>query len=280
MKQLFTLSFVLLISYVSYSQEGVYSKDRAKGEKAVDERLNAMDESDRRLKATIQQFPAMSLTIVMDYPDKPASNMTIQYYFKGYECASVMNFEKNRNSSIDRMIMNFKEGKSLILSTDRKGRKTGMKMDMKGINMIAKSAVSKENDNLNKGKSSLRSTDEIKMIEGYKCRKYIHEGEKYTSEIWVTEDAKLDHVKLNKALAQAFANTSGPSQNAYVEAGIKGLAIQTHMSPKDGRSQECTMTMKNIKPGVAPAEMFSTQGYEVTEMPSMKNMWDSYKKDN
>jgi len=294
MRKLLVLGLTLILSDLAYSQGGkksvdqdaertqrtTFSGERVKGEIEVDGRLNAIDDADSKTRAVVKEFPTMSLTMVIDYPIKLANNMTINYSFKGYECASVMNFEKNRYSGIDRMIMDFKEGKSIILSTDKKGKKTGVKMDMKGINMITKSAVAKEENNIQKGESSLQATEETKIIEGYKCMKYLHEGEKYTSEIWVTQDAKLDAVTWNNALVQAFANTSGPSQNAYMKLSMKGIAIQTHMIPKDGRSQECTMTMKNIKPGVAMAEMFSTQGYDVTEMPSVRTLWDEYKKEN
>lgn len=56
---------------------------------------------------------------------------------------------------------------------------------------------------------------------------------------------------------------------------MNGVVIQTHMYPKGGRSEEAIMTMLNIKADYAPDEMFSTSGYEITVMPSMKDMWKS-----
>ena len=144
----------------------------------------------------------------------------------------------------------------------------------------AKAAVKKDQAMLEKGEAEIKATDEYKTIEGYKCRKYIYENDKYISELWVTNDNKLDYVKMNNALFNVFANSKDPNQNAYYKAGMKGFTIQTHMMPKDKRMQECIMTMKDIKLGSVPAEMFSTAGYEITDMPSIRNMWDSFKEEN
>ncbi len=264
---------------IERKQEQKHQGEKAKGEKAVDERLDAWDEADKKGRAKIQPFPTMSMTMVMEYPNKPKNNGSIQYYYKDFDCASVMSFDKNKGG-MDRMIMNFKEGKSVMLMTDKKGKKTGMKMELKSFDWVAKSAVKKDQAMLEKGEAEIKATDEYKTIEGYKCRKYIYENDKYISELWVTNDNKLDYVKMNNALFNVFANSKDPNQNAYYKAGMKGFTIQTHMMPKDKRMQECIMTMKDIKLGSVPAEMFSTAGYEITDMPSIRNMWDSFKEEN
>ncbi len=264
---------------IEKKQEATHEDERVKGEKAVDERLDAWDESDKKSREKIQAFPTMSLTMVMEFPEKPKSNMSITYYYKEYNCASVMKFENTTHgSSMDRTIMNFKEGKSTMLMTDKKGRKTGMRMELKTIDWVAKVAIKKDNAQLANGEASLKTTNEYKIIEGYKCRKYIHETEKYTTELWVTTESKIDYMQLNRALYHVFAGT-GQNQNAYFDAGMKGIAIQTHLIPKDGHSQECIMTMEDINAGYAPAEMFSTDGYDVKDMPTIRNVWDGYKED-
>lgn len=264
---------------IEEKQQDKHIADHNKGEQAVDERLDALDESDKKARAKIQPFPTMSFTMQMEYVEKPKNNGTIQYYFKEYDCVSVMNFERSKGS-MDRMIMNFKEGKSVMLMTDKKGKKTGMRMELKMIDWAAKAAVKKDQTMLENGEASVKATDEYKVIEGYKCRKYVYENEKYTSEMWVTNDAKLDYLKINHAMYSVFASSKDPNQNMYYKAGMKGVTIQTHLMPKDKRMQECIMTMKDIHLGNVPAEVFSTEGYDIMDMPSLRNMWDASKNEN
>ncbi len=253
--------------------EKKYEGDRQKGVKAVDERLDKWEETDKAKRATIEPFPTMSMTMSIEYPEKPKNNVSIDYYFRNYDCASVFKMEKGNN--MDRVIMNFKEGKSTMLMTDKKGRKTGMVMDLKNFDWAIKNAVDKNNKQLEDGDATLTATDEYKTIEGYKCRKYMYEDQNYKSDMWVSNSVGMDYMKFNKAAYSAFANSKNPNNNAYYKAGMNGVVIQTHMYPKGGRSEEAIMTMKNIKPNYAPEEMFSTAGYEITQMPSMKDLWKS-----
>lgn len=259
---------------IEKDMEKKYEDDRQKGVNAVDERLDKWEESDKAKRASMEPFPTMSMSMSIEYPEKPKNNVTIHYYFKNYSCASIFKMEKESNG-MDRMIMNFKDGKSTLLMTDRKGRKTGMVMELKNFDWAVKSGMEKNNKLLEDGDATITATDEYKTIEGYKCRKYLYEDQNYKSEMWVSNSVGIEHFKFNKAVFSAFANSKNPNNNAYYKAGMNGVVIQTHMYPKGGRSEEAIMTMKNIKADYAPDEMFSTAGYEITVMPSMKDMWKS-----
>lgn len=264
---------------IELKQENKHAADRTKGEQAVDERLDALDESDKKARAKVQPFPTMSFTMQMEFMDKPKNNGSIHYYFKEFDCVSVMEFERSKGS-MDRMIMNFKEGKSVMLMTDKKGKKTGMRMDLKMVDWAAKAAVNKDQKMLENGEASVKATDEYKIIEGYKCRKYLYENEKYASEMWVSTDAKLDYLKINHAMYSVFSTSKDPNQHVYYRAGMKGVTIQTHLMPKDKRMQECIMTMKDIHLGNVASELFSTEGYEIMDMPTLRNIWDGAKHEN
>ncbi len=259
---------------IEKDMEKKYEGDRQKGVNAVDERLDKWEESDKAKRASIEPFPTMSMSMSIEYPEKPKNNVTIQYFFKNYNCASIFKTEKE-NNGMDRMIMNFKEGKSTMLMTDRKGKKTGMVMELKNFDWAIKSGVEKSNKLLEDGDATITATDEYKTIEGYKCRKYQYEDQNYKADMWVSNSIGIEYLKFNKAIYSAFANTKNPNNNAYHKAGMNGVVIQNHMYPKGGRSEEAIMTMKNIKANYAPDEMFSTAGYEITVMPTMKEMWKS-----
>ncbi|HPI53401.1 MAG TPA: DUF4412 domain-containing protein [Chitinophagaceae bacterium] len=263
---------------IEEKQEEKHQGERDKGEKAVDERLDTWDANDKKVRAGIQPFPTMSMTMELDYPEKPKNNGSISYYYKDYDCAAVMKFEKSKQSS-DRIIMNFKLGKTTMLMTDKHGRKTGLVMELRTMDWAVKSAYKKEIKAIESGEATIKETNEYKVIEGYKCRKYIYDNERYTSEMWVTKDAKLNQAQLNKAWNSAFMHSADPNQSVYAKVGMHGVLIQTHMMPKENRMDECIMTFKDIRTGSVPAEMFSTAGYDVEEMPTMRNMWDSYKQE-
>lgn len=262
---------------VEKDMEKKYGDDQKKGEGAVDERLDKWEETDKAKRAGIEPFPAMSMSMTIEYPGKPKNNMSIDYYFKNYDCASVFKTEKG-NNGMDRMIMNFKDGKSTMLMTDKKGKKTGMIMELKNFDWAIKNEVEKSNKMMEDGDATFTATDEYKTIEGYKCRKYIYEDQNNKSDMWICNNVGIDHIKYNRAAYSVFANSKNAGNNAYYKAGTNGVVIQMHMYPK-GRGEEAIMTMKNIKPGVAPEEMFSTAGYEVTQMPSLKDIWKSAKED-
>lgn len=258
--------------------EKKYEADRQKGEKAVNERLDAWDEKDKQNRAGIKPFQTMSMSLEMEFPDKPKNNGIIDYYFQGYECASVMNFQQ-KSQGIDRTIMNFKEGKSLMLMTDKKGRKTGMEMEMKSMDWAVKGAIQKSERDMANGDAEWKATDEYETIEGYKCRKYIYEDYKSRSEIFITQDIKMDFAHYNQSMYQIFASSKNGNQSVFGQAGTHGMMIRTITTSKNGSGDKSILTVKRIKMGSVPSEMFSTQGYEITKMPSIRDMWNSSKEE-
>lgn len=254
--------------------EKKFEDDRQKGVNAVDERLDKWEETDKAKRAQIEAFPTMSMSMSIEYPEKPKNNVNIEYYFKNYDCAAIFKTQKE-NNGMDRMIMNFKQGNSTILMTDKKGRKTGMVMEMKNYDWAVKNAVNKNNKMMADGDATITPTDEYKTIEGYKCRKFLYEDQNNKMNMWVSKEVGMDYIKFNKAAASAFANSKNVNSDAYRQAGIDGVVVQTHIFPKGGRQEEAIITMKNIRAGVAPDEMFSTAGYEISKMPSMKEIWKS-----
>ena len=264
---------------IEKNYEKKYNEDKTKGENEVDKSLDKWDESDKKKRSEIEPFPTMSMTMQIEYPNKPKNNMTMEYYFKNYECASIFKNE-DKNNSMDKTIMNFKEGKSTILMTDKKGKKTGMQMELKNFDWAIKNSLEKNNKMLEDGDITIKPTDEYKTIEGYKCRKYLYEDLNNTADMWICNSIGFDYLKYNNAVFSVFGANKSEHNNAYYKAGINGVVIQNHMMPKGGRGNETILTMKNIRANYAPDEMFSTAGYEITKMPSMRDLWNSAKEED
>jgi hypothetical protein len=219
-------------------------------------------------------FPTMSMKIEMVFPANAEGNASMEYFYKGYECASLMSFSQEE-IGMNRMIMNFKDGKMTMLMQDKKGKKSGMEMSLKSFDWegsttedIADAANSQEI-------FKIKATDEYKTIEGYKCRKYIYETDDAISNLWMTKDINMNYLDYNQAMYQAFSNSKSRQGNAFEQAGMHGMMIQNHMIPKQDKKEECIMTFKNIKLGSVPDAMFSTAGYEVMKMPSLQDMMNT-----
>lgn len=285
-KILFTLGicFSTLAMYAQVTDQEIaereikrkYEQDRQQGVRAVDQQLDKLDSTDAAKRAGIQPFPTMSMTMQMEFPGKPKNNMSIDYFYKNYDCASV--FHREKPMGMDRNIINFKEGTTTMLMTDKKGKKTGMVMDIKGMARAMNKQMEKSAKSLDNGDASLTPTEEYKTIEGYKCRKFLYEDSDYKSEMWLCNKLDMDYNQLNRAFTSLFSVSPSPGQNAYQKAGLNGAVIQMHMMPKDNKMEESVITMKNIKAGNVPEEMFSTAGYEITKMPTMRDVWNNAEK--
>lgn len=263
---------------VEKNQEEKHQTEKQQGEQAVDERLDAWDAKDKKQRERIEPFPTMSYTMDLQFPDKPKQNSSIDYTYKGYQCAMVMHMDNDRNQE-NRTIINFKEGTSTTLMTDKKGKKTGMEMELKMIDWGAKAAVKKEQNKLTQHDAELKATNEYKTIEGYKCRKFEYRSQQYQSDIWVTTDIKADYTAFNKALASVYA-TQPYGLMEYYKSGMNGFAIQIHSTSDDPKFRESIITMKNIKTGTINESVFNTDGYEIQKMPSVRDMWNSFKREN
>lgn len=292
---LFLFSMVLLIQSQTWSQRGVirrqvekdverkledkYSDDRQKGEKAVDERLDRMDELDAEFRAGVKPFPTLSYKMSVEYPEKPKNNTEMYFAFKQFDCAMRMEAKPDSKEET-RIITNFKSGKAVTLTTDRKGRKTGMEMDMKLMTSMARGSANKENELIEEGKVEIKVTDEYKTINGYKCRKYIYEHPQYTAFIWVTNDRLPVNARdFSFAMANAMNGSKGAPNTACYQKLKGGVCIQTHIIPKQSRMEETIMTYTDFS-NSAPEAMFTTAGYEIQQMPSMRDMWNNYKEES
>ncbi len=139
---------------------------------------------------------------------------------------------------------------SMAMYMDRESEKTtmvmeaqkmGMEMDMKKIEEMAKSSDQK---------SSVKETDEKKMINGYNCELYTVTSEKgSTSNWWMTKDLPKSMIQ---ALKSAFKNGSmglsrgrkSGSNHEIEELFEKGLLPIRMESIKDGKFESTVSFLK------------------------------------
>ncbi|MEM9528737.1 MAG: DUF4412 domain-containing protein [Bacteroidota bacterium] len=90
---------------------------------------------------------------------------------------------------VSRMILSTQDGKSTVITTDKKGNKTGFRMRMPGM----RKAMVEAAEEVDSDRFTFTQTGERKTIDGYDCEKIIvvdHE-EDITTESWVTQDLDM-----------------------------------------------------------------------------------------
>ena len=133
---------------------------------------------------------------------------------------------------------------------------TVTKMSLNFITKLMKGS----NDTL----STLVTTLETKVIQGYKCKKYIIEGSSYTSDVWTTTDIKADFAEMKKAMP-AFANTeSAMGQLITSNIGFPILVIR-----KSNSGEIKTTTFTDIKLNDVTEDIFDLSKYKMLDMKKL-----------
>jgi len=124
---------------------------------------------------------------------------------------------------------------------------------------------------------NITESGEKKTIRGWKCKKYLQTVETFmgpmNSEVWATEDIKLDYDLYAKFTAAMFAIMPGMDdviKKMFQEMKkIKGIPVLTTSSNTImGQTVNSTMELLEFKEGKAPAGIFNLPpGYKKTDMP-------------
>ncbi|MBK9328205.1 MAG: DUF4412 domain-containing protein [Sphingobacteriales bacterium] len=191
---------------------------------------------------------------------KPNSGK-IKYAFDGYLVSLIPTFS-NTVKTIAGMntIINSKDDEMMNLTVDMKGKKSGLLLK------LPKQVISKDTTIRTPKAIVIKKTNESKVIEGYKCEKYVIDYTD-TSKIvsWVTNDIALNSSDLLKLINMGFRGKSPFSKTNLSD--IKGTALETIITKKDGSSTKITIT--EISKKKPDAVVFSYDGYNVADARSI-----------
>lgn len=154
--------------------------------------------------------------------------------------------EDEEAKEVNRMILNTDDGYTTIVSTDKKGAKSAVRMRLPNLKQVTAEAVEETIENI-----TIEETDEWETIEGFKCRKYIvtDEANGVTTESWVTQEAGLNVRDVYLGMMNAFG-AQGPKQQGGPSAAMAGQyeGFPILSISNDGKSTY-TVRYKNIKAG-------------------------------
>ncbi|MEO0731700.1 MAG: DUF4412 domain-containing protein [Bacteroidota bacterium] len=162
-----------------------------------------------------------------------------------------------------RMILSTQDGKTTMISTDKKGKKTGVRMRMPGTRYVAEETVKEIQANY-----TVQKTGERKTIEGYNCEKYIVTDKENggVTESWVTKDLELSAQEIYGSILNGFSGgkaMKGAQNPAGNMAGLaEGFPILA-TSTQNGKTYISRYT--NIRVGAANYDrsLMNTDGIEV-----------------
>jgi len=203
-----------------------------------------------------------SYTMKFTSKDKKGKTSTgeIKSAFDEYQMATIPTFSDDKEMNL-RSIFDLKENTMTMLFVDvKKNKKNGMMMKMPNVTVSGNTATTTVT-------STIQKTAETKIIDGYKCTKWIisySDGAKCES--WVTKD-----ITLNSAESVSYFTTGMKGKKSPINtecANINGCAIESYYTSSDGTT--VFMKTTDIKKGKPDASFFTTSGYEITDVTGIQ----------
>ncbi len=171
----------------------------------------------------------------------------------------------SESKEVSRMILNTEDGKTTMVTIDKDGKKSGIRMQMPGMRAAFEDAA----EDIDSDRFTFSKTGERKVIDGYNCEKYIVKDTKEgtTTETWVTQDLGMNAQDLFGSMMGMFGASkqrqTGPA-NALA-GGFTGFPILS--TSDDGKSTYETR-FTNIKFGEAKADrsILDTTGVTIQDL--------------
>lgn len=181
----------------------------------------------------------------------------MQYALDSTQAAIIPTFANLKEISSLKAILDMDEKEITMLTTDVKGKKTGILM--KFPKPILKQAA----DTKNTVKPLIKKTGETRVIQGYKCERVLISMPDTTKiDAWVTNEISLNMAELLSMANSGFKGKS-PFGNTNLDE-LKGTALETVINRKDGGVMKLTIT--DIRKGKPDAVFFNTDGYKINDV--------------
>lgn len=152
-----------------------------------------------------------------------------------------------------KMMTDLKGKWQYMLMTDSKGQRTAMKSRKKKI--IVKEDVKHD-------VAGMKVTEETKVIDGHTCVKVVSTSAEGTWTGWVAKDLPSPYGDMMRNV-----KAGDPSMIARMSQ-LEGMTLEFEWTDANGTDSMRCFT-KDVVVGNVEGSIFSLEGYEVTEMPSM-----------
>ncbi|WP_273447621.1 DUF4412 domain-containing protein [Neolewinella agarilytica] len=175
-----------------------------------------------------------------------------------------MRMEDDSNREANRMILNTEDGKTTIITTDKNGEMSGMRMRVPGIRKAVADAAEDIHERF-----TFEQTGERMTIDGYNCEKVITTDTKdgTITEAWVTQDLNVDSQELFSSMMGLFGSSRQRNNGAAnsFSGAYPGFPIKASTT-KGNTTYETHY--KNIRVGDSQVDrtILSTEGIPIQEI--------------
>ena len=191
--------------------------------------------------------------------DMPAR---ITYHMDTYKFASEIH---SSNEDVDEVISIYdRRDRKVTMKSVKDGEKTAFITKMPRIKVgVSKKAIQE-------GEFTVTPTGQTKTIEGYLCKEYKIDTEDEITHAWITEELIFDIRAMNDLVQVKDQNGMMTDySNVY---NITGSMLEAHTEIK-GKDETRDFFIRDIHIGDVDQEIFSLDGYEITDMSSMGSMF-------
>lgn len=161
-----------------------------------------------------------------------------------------------------RLVFDLKNKVNYTLITDKKGKRTGIKMKAMRITVSDMEDVEDDDD---ESPTQVVRTNETKVIEGHTCRKYTYKNDDGHGEAWIAEDIKFNAF-------EAMGNMVGARADDWQKAPYQGMVMESTWYSTSGK-EKVQIYIRNLVVGKVDPDLFSTAGYEIQDMTNMPSLF-------
>jgi len=166
------------------------------------------------------------------------------------------------NNQVSKMIFNTQDGKTTMITTDKKGVKTGFRMKLPGIGQTVASSVEDMADRF-----EFNRTGQRKTIDGYDCEEVIVKDLKTgaVTDSWITKDLGVNSQDVFSGFVAALGKKVKTGPNSVMGSDFSGFPI---MSTTKDNGKTYTTHFRNIKVGEANIDrsLLSTEGVQIQSL--------------
>ena len=206
-----------------------------------------------------QKEGSFAVNISKPYALDSVRIQSIKFVYKNDKIALVP-VDQNFERPLERIIFDNANNTMAILMIED-GKKMALLVNIPAID----NKWMEENNREGNPDVRIKSTSEIREINGKTAVKVEVQAKKMTTEIWVTNELDFDFIEIIKLLATDLTGRGNESKNLNVSTyGVGGFPLQLTVMDQEKKVQlEMTVTDISDK---ADASVFEMKGYKVEDM--------------
>jgi len=189
----------------------------------------------------------------------------IEYHFQKWQTSMKPTVEGQQETM--QMIFNLQNQKMTLLTTDKKGAKTGIITKMPKVEFTSNKLDEKIEQSIDN--TTFKRTGEKKNISGYTCEKWIITSPDGVSEAWITNEIDFNMANAFNMFSAGSKGKGGSKMSGFGD--ITGFALESTFT--DNKGNVSKMTVSDIKVGNPSDTHFSTAGYTITDVSSFGSMF-------